>query len=307
MIGILRIKDAEGNWQEIEAIRGPKGDKGDTGEQGPKGADGTMKFEDLTAEQKASLKGDTGEKGDKGDVGEKGETGPQGPAGKDGQDGRDGQDYILTEADKQEIAGMVEVSGGGSVAIDGITIIENENGIVSTAIGGYKEEKPIETVYESSAVYSGEDTDEIEGELDDEESEMIFEVNPDFSATVYITINDEQRVYEDVVVEISNRMVELFIETDEFDTVEFDIRNNTILFIMMEAGTYTIGNLRIEQGGVIYYPIDKNYLPTGFIQEMIDNSTPDVDLSDYYTKKEIDNLLANMPVGDIPSGEEVEF
>jgi hypothetical protein len=50
MIGILRIKDAEGNWQEIEAIRGPKGDKGDTGEQGPKGADGTMRFEDLTAE-----------------------------------------------------------------------------------------------------------------------------------------------------------------------------------------------------------------------------------------------------------------
>ena len=28
MIGILRIKDAEGNWQEIEAIRGPKGEDG---------------------------------------------------------------------------------------------------------------------------------------------------------------------------------------------------------------------------------------------------------------------------------------
>jgi hypothetical protein len=46
-----------------------------------------------------------------------------GPAGKDGQDGKDGQpgkdgkdgqDYVLTEADKKEIAGMVEVSGGGS-------------------------------------------------------------------------------------------------------------------------------------------------------------------------------------------------
>ena len=41
---------------------GPKGDKGDKGDpgpqgpQGPKGADGTMTFEDLTPEQKASLK-----------------------------------------------------------------------------------------------------------------------------------------------------------------------------------------------------------------------------------------------------------
>ena len=40
-----------------------------------------------------------------------------GPAGKDGQDGapgkdgKDGEDYILTDADKKEIASMVEVSG----------------------------------------------------------------------------------------------------------------------------------------------------------------------------------------------------
>ena len=33
----------------------------------------------------------------------------------------------------------------------------------------------------------------------------------------------------------------------------------------------------------------------------------DVDLSDYYTKEEIDGLLSNLPVGDIPSGEEVGF
>jgi hypothetical protein len=35
---------------------------------------------------------------------------------------------------------------------------------------------------------------------------------------------------------------------------------------------------------------------------------PDVDLTDYYTKTEIDELLANLPAGgDIPSGEEVQF
>lgn len=38
--------------------------------------------------------------------------GPEGKPGKDGQDGKDGEDYVLTDEDKQEIAGMVEVSGG---------------------------------------------------------------------------------------------------------------------------------------------------------------------------------------------------
>lgn len=203
-----------------------------------------------------------------------------------------------------EMAVIIENIPSGGQA-DGLTILEDENGKLSTAIGGYKEEKEISTIYESESVYSGEDTEEVEGELDDEESEMIMEANPDFPATVYITINDEERVYEDVVVELSNRMVELFIETDEFDTVEFDMRNNTILFIMMEAGTYTIGNLRIEQGGVVYYPIDENYLPTGFIQDMIDNSTPDVDLSDYYTRDEIDELIDNK-IAAIPTAEGVE-
>lgn len=73
--------------------QGPKGDKGDTGQTGPqgpkgekgdKGADGTMTFEDLTPEQKASLKGDKGDKGDTGD------TGPQGPKGETGQTGATG-------------------------------------------------------------------------------------------------------------------------------------------------------------------------------------------------------------------------
>lgn len=34
---------------------------------------------------------------------------------------------------------------------------------------------------------------------------------------------------------------------------------------------------------------------------------PETDLSGYYTKDEIDDMLANLPAGDIPSGEGVEF
>jgi hypothetical protein len=39
--------------------------------------------------------------------------GEPGKDGKDGVDGKDGADYVLTAADKQEIAGMIEVPGGG--------------------------------------------------------------------------------------------------------------------------------------------------------------------------------------------------
>ena len=60
--------------------RGVQGEQGPVGPQGPKGADGTMTFEDLTEEQKDSLKGEQGPKGD------------PGSAGKDGQPGKDGVD-----------------------------------------------------------------------------------------------------------------------------------------------------------------------------------------------------------------------
>ena len=58
------------------------------------GADGTMSFDDLTPEQKASLKGDKGDKGDTGEQGpqgEKGDTGPQGPQGIQGEQGIKGE------------------------------------------------------------------------------------------------------------------------------------------------------------------------------------------------------------------------
>ena len=69
-----------------------------------------------------------GPQGPAGPQGEPGKDGAQGPAGKDGVDGKDGEpgaqgepgaDYVLTEADKQEIAGMVEVQGGDCLLSEG--------------------------------------------------------------------------------------------------------------------------------------------------------------------------------------------
>lgn len=53
----------------------------------------------------------------------------------------------------------------------------------------------------------------------------------------------------------------------------------------------------------------KDYVLTEADKAEIAGMVPgaDVDLTDYYTKAEINELLANLPAGDIPSGEEVEF
>lgn len=49
----------------------------------------------------------------------------------DGKDGADGKDYILTDADKREIAGMVEVGGGGTVTDDHInSLIDAKLGVI---------------------------------------------------------------------------------------------------------------------------------------------------------------------------------
>ena len=82
--------------QGIQGAIGPVGPQGEVGPQGPvgpegpKGADGTMTFEDLTPEQKASLKGDKGDKGDTGAAGPQGEPGPKGDKGDPGEPGAQG-------------------------------------------------------------------------------------------------------------------------------------------------------------------------------------------------------------------------
>lgn len=83
--------------QGLQGEVGPVGPQGETGPQGPvgpegpKGADGTMTFEDLTPEQKASLKGDKGDKGDTGAAGPQGEPGPKGDKGDPGPQGPKGE------------------------------------------------------------------------------------------------------------------------------------------------------------------------------------------------------------------------
>lgn len=75
------------NEASLYIVKGPAGPQGP---QGEKGADGTMTFEDLTPEQKATLKGDKGDTGPQGPKGDKGDTGAAGPQGEPGPKGDKG-------------------------------------------------------------------------------------------------------------------------------------------------------------------------------------------------------------------------
>lgn len=86
---------------------GPQGQPGPEGKPGPQGPKGdSLTFNDLTPEQKEELRGPQGiqgEPGKKGDKGDQGAVGPQGPQG------IQGESYVLTEEDKKEIAGLINV------------------------------------------------------------------------------------------------------------------------------------------------------------------------------------------------------
>jgi hypothetical protein len=96
---------ASGEFDGATGPQGPKGETGDTGPQGPQGEKGETGVQ--------GPKGDTGAKGDKGDKGDTGAQGPQGEQGPKGETGAtgpqgpagvNGSDYVLTTADKEEIA-----------------------------------------------------------------------------------------------------------------------------------------------------------------------------------------------------------
>lgn len=114
----------------IELMPGPKGEQGEKGIDGYTPVKGVDYFDGKDG--KDGKDGEQGPKGDKGDTGPQGIQGEQGPAG---QDGIDGADYVLTEEDKAEIAGMVEVSGGDVDLSDYYTKEEVDNLLANLPTG----------------------------------------------------------------------------------------------------------------------------------------------------------------------------
>ena len=115
----------EMGYQGVKGDRGFIGYQGDMGQQGAKGyqgdkgADGTMSFEDLTPEQKATLKGDQGVQGDKGDRGVDGVQGEMGYQGDRGEKGYQGDAGV--QGAKGDSTGVVGPQGPqGDRGADGV-------------------------------------------------------------------------------------------------------------------------------------------------------------------------------------------
>lgn len=133
--GNVKVGNGRDRFSSLQYLTGPKGDRGERGETGPRGADGVMRFEALTNEQRESLRGPrglTGERGPQGNTGPAGPEGqrgpqglpgpigPQGPRGADGvvrYDSPEAQQSLADYARKSEIPiyriAKGDISGGG--------------------------------------------------------------------------------------------------------------------------------------------------------------------------------------------------
>ena len=92
--GKVKVGNGRDRFSALQYLTGPKGDRGETGPVGPKGADGVMRFENLTSQQRESLRG------------------PQGVQGERGRDGLDGEvNFNLlngTKGFKRDLSGAPE-------------------------------------------------------------------------------------------------------------------------------------------------------------------------------------------------------
>lgn len=127
--GRAKVGNGRDRFSALQYLTGPKGDRGERGETGPRGADGVMRFEALTSEQRESLRGPQGNTGP---------AGPRGPRGADGvvrYDSPEAQQSLADYARKSEIPtyriAKGDISGGGVGANGTITTdnIMNPDGI----------------------------------------------------------------------------------------------------------------------------------------------------------------------------------
>ena len=137
----------DGLIETIELTPGPQGPIGPQGIQGPIGETGPQGPIGETGPQgEPGPQGEIGPQGPQGPIGEKGEQGVQGPQGPQGiqgpigPQGEPGQNYILTEADKSEIAGMVVVDTStfatmAQVEAKGYQTAADVNALINTALG----------------------------------------------------------------------------------------------------------------------------------------------------------------------------
>ena len=264
-----------------------KGEKGDKGEKGEKGADGTMTFEDLTAEQKASLKGDKGDKGEQGIQGIQGETGPQGPAGPQGIQGIQGEagpQGPQGEQGPRGESGDIDVSGATPGQMLLVKAVD-ENGKptewepVSTLPNGLL---PDGVPYVEQSIVTCLPEQEVTFEANEEFGGLVVAaLTPEkniLDGTYIFTFDGVEYVCESVLTDdmpptyaIGN--LGLFGEGDDTgEPFAMMAAENIQMMIVKEAGTFTVG---IKGMGEMPHKMPESCMPESVDSVIIRSSTAD--------------------------------
>lgn len=222
---------------------GPKGDKGDIGPQGPQGPVG-MRGE----------KGDKGDKGDKGETGKQGEQGIQGPQGEIGPQGPAGKDYVLTLGDKEEIAGLMDLSNYATQAYVNNKISQ----IPETDLSNF---------------YTKEQTDTRIGNA-------IAGVDFDGYAT------------EEYVI---NKIAQAQLEGSDVDLSGYYTKSQTDAAIAKAQPDLTPYALKTEIPSTSGLATEE-YVAEKIQEAQLSGGEVDVDLTNYYTKIEVDGLIPDTSV-----------
>ena len=117
-MAILKVRNPNGSWSDIPAIKGEPGASVTIKNVSESTADGGNNVVTFSDGKTVTIK--NGSKGTKGDKGDTGATGPQGPAGEDGKDGASGTSVAVKSVSESSTDGgsnVVTFTDGKTITI----------------------------------------------------------------------------------------------------------------------------------------------------------------------------------------------
>lgn len=290
---------------KIELTPGPIGPKGDDGYTPVKGVD----YFD----------------GQDGKDGQDGYTPQKGIDYFDGKDGQDGKDYVLTDADKQEIAGMVEVSGEGAdlsdyytktetdkaisdavgaieipeaeeVKVDGTSIVKDKSGAISAVVGGAIIETEEFDAFSWNGTVSSDDALIVSSI-----SHLLEDISNGATAHVTLVVDGEEYVIEESPVDNVKGVVTFNNLSDEGCPVdEIEYSEDEMSFSANDSVTITAITI-VANAAEIYETINGNFIPVGTGLAVTPKGLIRVD------QRYIDDLIGSYLEENLPNGEEVSY
>lgn len=246
----------------------------------------------------AGPQGAPGKDGQDGAPGKDGATGPVGPQGPEGPAGKD---YVLTEADKQEIAGMVEVPGGtgGDVDLSNYyTKTETDTAIAAIPVKAGTGKDSMMTPW-SNTDASGQNSVAIGRGAEASQSNACAFGTSSRAASSYSTAIG----YYAQATAVRQTAVGNYTAEDANAT--FILGNGTGVTAEKRRNAMAVyqADNEVNFPGKVTIGADKQEVATKAYVDEHAGGGADVDLSNYYTKGETDNAI-QVAIGSVSGGGE---